>query len=292
MLFRSDIIRKTTVEKGLDPRDFVLFAFGGAGPVPAGVFARELGVRHVVIPLNRIASTWCAFGAATADILHIHEQVDIQTSPFDPQRLQTSLLELIKKAEQQMKSDGIGAHRRRYQCSVDMRHRGQINEVEVSWPFELTTAAKGSRMFNREAIESLIDAFYNRYETIYGKGSSYKDARLEIVSFRVRAMADTQRPDLPRSKPVGKAAPKSALTGVRSVYFDERSKSLDTSIYNGAALKAGNYLAGPCIIETTDTTIVVRPGQSLSVDGWGNFELHLDDGAGQASPKHRATKSV
>jgi len=288
----ADIIRKTTVEKGLDPRDFVLFAFGGAGPVHAGVFARELGVRHVVIPLNRIASTWCAFGAATADILHIHEQVDIQTSPFDPKRLQRSLLALIKKAEQQMQTDGIAATRRRYQCSVDMRHRGQINEVEVPWPIERKTAAKGSKMINPEVIESLIEAFYNRYETIYGKGSSYKDARLEIVSFRVRAMADTQRPDLPRSKPVGKAAPKSARTGMRSVYFDERSKSLDTTIYNGAALKAGNHLAGPCIIETTDTTIVVRPGQSLRVDGWSNFELHLDAVAGQASERNKAPKGV
>ncbi|MFY7987193.1 MAG: hydantoinase/oxoprolinase family protein, partial [Burkholderiaceae bacterium] len=288
----ADIIRKTTVEKGLDPRDFVLFAFGGAGPVHAGVFARELGVRHVVIPLNRIASTWCAFGAATADVLHIHEQVDIQTSPFDPQRLQRSLRELIKKAEHQMKSDGIDAARRRYQCSVDMRHRGQINEVEVPWPIELTTAAKGSKIIGREVIELLNEAFYNRYETIYGKGSSYKDARLEIVSFRVRAMADTQRPDLPRSTPVGKAPPKSARTGMRSVYFDERSKSLETSIYNGAALKAGNHLAGPCIIETTDTTIVVRPDQSLSVDGWGNFELHLDAVTSQNSPRKKAAKGV
>jgi len=191
-----------------------------------------------------------------------------------------------------MQTDGIASTRRRYQCSVDMRHRGQINEVEVPLPIELKTAAKGSKMINPEVIESLIEAFYNRYETIYGKGSSYKDARLEIVSFRVRAMADTQRPDLPRSKPVGKAAPKSARTGMRSVYFDERSKSLDTTIYNGAALKAGNHLAGPCIIETTDTTIVVRPGQSLRVDGWSNFELHLDAVAGQASERNKAPKGV
>src|SRR5207249_289798 len=79
----ADIIRKMTVEKGFDPRDFVLFAFGGAGPAHAGVFAYELGVQRVVIPQKEIASTWCAFGAASADILHVHEQVDIQASPFD-----------------------------------------------------------------------------------------------------------------------------------------------------------------------------------------------------------------
>ena len=79
----ADIIRKMTVGKGFDPRDFVLFAFGGAGPVHAGVFARELGVAKVVIPQRETASVWCAFGAASADVLHIHEAVDIQASPFD-----------------------------------------------------------------------------------------------------------------------------------------------------------------------------------------------------------------
>src|SRR5258706_516024 len=87
----ADIIRKTTVEKGFDPRDFVLFAFGGAGPAHAGVFARELGVQKVIVPQKEIASTWCAFGAASADILHVYEQVDIQASPFDAARVNASL---------------------------------------------------------------------------------------------------------------------------------------------------------------------------------------------------------
>jgi len=277
----ADIIRKTTVEKGLDPRDFVLFAFGGAGPVHAGVFARELGVQHVVIPLNRIASTWCAFGAATADILHIHEQVDIQTSPFDVKRIQQSIRALMKRASKHMDDDGIPAGRRRYQCSIDMRHRGQINEVEVPWPAEFEAQLSASKAFAHSAIDALVENFYKRYETIYGKGSSYRDARLEMVSFRVRAMADTQRPELPRSKLGAKAAAKKALTGTRSVYFDEQSNNIETPIYNGAVLRAGNHLNGPCIVETTDTTIVVRPGQSLKVDAWGNFELHF--APGQAS---------
>jgi len=288
----ADIIRKTTVEKGLDPRDFVLFAFGGAGPVHAGVFARELGVSHVVIPLNRIASTWCAFGAATADILHIHEQVDIQTSPFDPRRVQLSIVELIKKAEQQMKADGIDQTRRRYQCSVDMRHRGQINEVEVSWPSDLMISRKSKNKIAQEAIDVLVESFYKRYESIYGKGSSYRDARLEMVSFRVRAMADTQRPDLPRLKAAGKAATKSSLTGTRPVYFDEQSACIETRVYNGSSLRTGNHLLGPCIVETTDTTIVVRPGQSLKVDAWGNFALYFDATNSVVPSKNQTSKRV
>src|SRR5438046_7376082 len=121
----ADIIRKTTVEKGFDPRDFVLFAFGGAGPAHAGVFAYELGVQKVVIPQKEIASTWCAFGAASADILHVYEQVDIQPSPFDATRCNGALDTLEKKANEQMDHGGIAKPRRRVQFSLDMRHRGQ-----------------------------------------------------------------------------------------------------------------------------------------------------------------------
>src|SRR5262249_4783705 len=130
----SDIIRKMTIEKGFDPRDFVLFAFGGAGPAHAGVFAYELGVKKVIIPQKDIASSWCAFGAASADILHVYEQVDIQASPFDAARVNRALDALERKANAQMEHDGIAVRRRQFQFSLDMRHRGQINEVEVALP--------------------------------------------------------------------------------------------------------------------------------------------------------------
>src|SRR5213078_896271 len=85
----ADIIRKVTVEKGHDPRDFVLFAFGGAGPAHAGVFARELGVRKVIVPQRKAASTWCAFGAAAADVLHIFEHTEIMSTPVPATRINT-----------------------------------------------------------------------------------------------------------------------------------------------------------------------------------------------------------
>src|SRR5258707_458767 len=83
----ADIIRKVTVEKGFDPRDFVLFAFGGAGPAHAGVFARELGVRKVIVPQRKAASTWCAFGAAAADVPHIFEHTELLATPGPAKRV-------------------------------------------------------------------------------------------------------------------------------------------------------------------------------------------------------------
>ena len=133
----ADVIRKVTVEKGYDPRDFVLFAFGGAGPAHAGVFARELGVRKVVVPQRKAASTWCAFGAAAADVLHIFEHSEIM-----PRRCRrsgsTSVLESSAEQGSQLhgKREGIAAGRQRFEFSLDVRHKGQINEVEVLLPWD------------------------------------------------------------------------------------------------------------------------------------------------------------
>src|SRR4029077_1976982 len=103
----ADVIRKVTVEKGHDPRDFVLFAFGGAGPAHAGVFARELGVRKVIVPQRKAASTWCAFGAAAADVLHIFEHTEIMPSPVPAKRINEVLNSLQAQAEQRMAEEGI-----------------------------------------------------------------------------------------------------------------------------------------------------------------------------------------
>jgi N-methylhydantoinase A len=260
----ADIIRKMTVEKGFDPRDFVLFAFGGAGPAHAGVFARELGVQKVVIPQKRIASTWCAFGAAAADILHVYEQVDIQTSPYEPARVNAALDSLERRANAQMDKDGITGNRRHFQFSLDMRHRGQINEVEVALPEKRV----------RDALwEPLRKRFYARYEQLYGHGSSYADARLEIVTLRLRATAATPRPKLSATTKMSARIDTKALCGKRSVYWADLKKSVATPIYDGALLVPGNAIKGPAVIETTDTTVVVHPRRSLRVDAFGNFEI-------------------
>ena len=268
----ADIIRKTTVEKGFDPRDFTVFAFGGAGPVHAGVFSRELGVQRVLIPLNRIASTWCAFGAATADMLHVHEQVDIQSSPFNLAHVNKILLKLGQNASKQMKQDGVNSSKIHLSFSIDMRHRGQINEVEVELP---PFSERVKPQLTKAGLEQLNQLFYARYEAIYGKGSSYGNARLEMVTFRVRARSATQELELKRSPRKRQTKPSVALSGHRQVYWSDLSKSIKTPIYNGALLSNGLLVDGPAVVETTDTNIVVQPKQQLRVDALGNFELHF-----------------
>src|SRR5206468_7048542 len=241
----ADIIRKTTVGKGFDPRDFVLFAFGGAGPAHAGVFARELGVQKVIVPQKEIASTWCAFGAASADILHVYEQVDIQASPFDAGRVNASLEALEIRANEQMDRDGIAGPRRHYQFSLDMRHKGQINEVEVMLPEKRVRTSLWGRLHQR---------FDARYDQLDGSGSSYGEARLEIVTLRLRATAATPRPKLSKAKRLSAKIDSKAGRGKRDIYWADLKKTTRTAIYDGARLVPGNRVIGPAVVETTDTT--------------------------------------
>ena len=262
----SDIIRKTTVEKGFDPRDFVLFAFGGAGPAHAGVFAHELGVQKVIVPQKRIAACWCAFGAASADILHVHEQVDIQASPFDAGRVNRVLEMLAQKAHAQMDRDGIARPRRRFHFSLDMRHRGQIHEVEVPLPEKRL----------RSGFEDMLRSrFAARYEQLYGRGSSYHEARREIVTLRLRASAATPRPEAPKAARASSRLAAKAGLGKRDVHWTDFGRAVATPIYDGAQLRYGNRIAGPAIVETPETTVAVHPKRTLVVDAFGNFELRF-----------------
>ncbi|HZT61852.1 MAG TPA: hydantoinase/oxoprolinase family protein [Burkholderiales bacterium] len=257
----ADVIRKVTVEKGFDPRDFILFAFGGAGPAHAGVFAAELGVRKVVVPQGKAASTWCAFGAAAADVLHIFEHTEIMPTPVAAARVNRNLDSLEKQAKALMASEGIAAARQRFEFSLDVRHKGQINEVELLLPWRRVEA-------NYEP--SLRRIFVERYEKLYGRGSALAGAQLEIVVCRLRARALTPRPKLVKAKNGSKRIPREALRKPRPIQWEKVRK---TPVYDGEKLAVGNRVKGPAIVETSDTTVVVHPGRTLSVDALGNFEI-------------------
>ena len=276
----ADLIHKATIQKGFDPRDFVVFAFGGAGPAHAGVFATELGVSKVVIPQRATASVWCAFGAASVDLLHIYERVDIMTSPFDLERVNALLASLRGQAQAQLLADGLPPERHRFRYALDMRHKGQIHEVEVGLD-EMPVA--------KHALDRLPERFTALYERLYGSGSSLAGARLEIVTGRCRASAATPKPSFPRHEALTSEIPPDARLGGRSVYWPRIAGAaaaaragvstgglpgrVETPIYDGHRLVPGNALEGPAVVELDTTTVVVHPGQTLGMDPYGNFEL-------------------
>ena len=264
----ADLIRRMTIQKGFDPRDFILFAFGGAGPMHAGVFAFELGVQKVVVPQGNIASTWCGFGAASANVLHIVEQVEIMVSPFDPEMINHRFRSLRDRVHQQLEEEGFPRTDQTIQFSLDMRHKGQINEVEV--------AIKSESLVSDD-VTALQEQFFENYELIYGKGASLPWARLEAVTFRVRASAETLKPDVRRSENLTSTISADALGSERPVYWSEPAESIITATYIGEYLRPGNQISGPAVIETSNTTVVVHPGRTVTVDAFGNFEITLTD---------------
>lgn len=260
----ADLIRKVTVQKGLDPRDFVVFAFGGAGPVHMGVAARELGVGKVIVPQGDTAAVWCAFGAASADILHVNEQVNIMSSPFDLERVNAILDELRARGRKYLLDDGVEADRHQLRFSIDMRHRGQINEVEVNLD---------GGVLDENGLEALRERFVGRYERLYGRGASLLGARLEIVTLRCRASAVSRKPKLVRARELVPDIAADAKTGRRDIYWAEWKRIESTPIFDGYKLRPGNAIEGPCVVETMTTSMVVHPGQRIAVDALGNFVI-------------------
>ena len=258
----ADLIRRATVEKGHDPRDFVLLAFGGAGPVHAGVFAREVGVRQVLVPQRRSASVWCAFGAATADLLHVIERALLLPEPFDLAALNDALDTLAQHGAEQLAREGAAASE--LALSIDLRHRGQINELEVAMDGPVLDAA---------TLAALRTRFFDQYEAQYGRGSAMPQTRLEVVNLRCRARSATPKPELAATDTSG--APPPMPSGQRSVYWSDQRQRLDSPVFDGEALRPGQQVSGPALVDTRDTTVVLHPGQQLVVDRFGNFELDV-----------------
>jgi N-methylhydantoinase A len=262
----ADLIRKATVQKGYDPRDCVVFAYGGAGPVHAGVYARELGAQSVVVPLGGLCSLWSALGAASADLLHIYEAVDIQPSPFDPARVMQRFVELEARGRAQLRADGVDPAQGRLARSADVRYKGQINEVEVPVP---------PGPLDGPALAQLVTDFHRRYETVYGQGAGFHEARVEVVTYRVRASALSAKPRIVAAREGERAPSAPARAGTRPVYWSEGGDFEPTPIFWGERLEAGNVVAGPAIVQVPDTTIVVHPFQTARVDPYGNVLIEL-----------------
>src|SRR5256714_1166508 len=205
-----------------------------------------------------------AFGAAAADVLHIFEHTEIMPTPVPAKRINDALATLEKNARALMAAEGIGTERHRFEFSLDVRHKGQINEVEITLPWpRVPTEYEGQ----------LRKLFVARYQQLYGRGSALVGAQLEIVVCRLRARALTPQPKPVRAKKRTSRIPRGALRAKRDIFWPDLARRRATPVYDGERLANGNKIAGPAIVETADTTVVVQPGTRLRVDELGNFEL-------------------
>ena len=258
----SDLVRNVTVERGLDPRDFTLHSFGGSGGLFAGAFARELGIRQVVIPFT--ASVNCAFGMVAADVLHNYAVVRSLPAPVTAQAINEVLAPLQAQALQQLEQEGFGADAIDLQWSVDLRYRRQVHQV--------ATLVRGGFPISDESAAALLEDFERLYEQRYGKGSAFRAAGIELVTFRLQARGLMGRPDSPVESLATEDA-SAARVGRRAMFVEGQERLQAADVFDFSLLVPGNRLVGPAVVHSPITTIVVPSQQSARMDGRRNLIL-------------------
>jgi N-methylhydantoinase A len=264
----GDLLRKTIVEAGHDPRDFVLYAFGGAGPAHCARYAAEVGVTEVVVPLGPVASAFSAFGLASSDIVLAAEVSDPVIVPFDPARAEQNFTDLEKLVRDGLDRQGVRFETIRLHREIDMRYTLQLAEV---------TAPVTGGPLDAAAIEAAAAAFEQRYAALYGADTGFREAGIQAITFRVRGTGVLPfSPALPEITAASSPDPAAAQTGSRPVCLDAAVGFTGTPVYDYRQLRAGHLLTGPAIVEVPTTTVVIPGGTTAAVDALGNLTIRPD----------------
>lgn len=256
----TDLIREITVERGLDPRDFVLHAFGGTCGMLAAAFGEELSVRRVVIPYT--ASVNCAFGLVSADIAHEYSVTRTLPAATPAATLNALFADMETRARAQLEAEGVPPERMRMEWSADLRYTRQVHEV--------TTPVSAATPLTEDGVRRLVDDFEALYERKYGKGSAYREAGIEMTMFRLTARGLMPRPRLPET-PEGAPDATPALMGTRPIFDGASGGMVPGRIYDFTRLQPGMELSGPAVIHTPITTIALHTGHHARMDRWRNI---------------------
>ncbi len=259
-------IRVVSVEKGYDPRDFALVAFGGAGPVHAVEMALELGMRTVIAPPRPGITS--AIGMLRANVRHDYVGTHLtNTGKADVGLLNRVVLEMSTQATEQLTKEGFGKDRMLFELSADLRYAGQA--------YELNVPVANSR-FDKTALGSAVEEFHNVHQRSYGY--CRRQDVVELVNIRLVAWGRLPGIAGSYSAPPAEEDP---LLGKRSVFLN--AKWLEADIYRRECMEAGATLTGPAVIEQLDATTLVFPGQKAVLDSHGNLVIGLDTvGNGEA----------
>lgn len=254
-------LKVVSIEKGYDPREFSLVAFGGAGPLHAGALAALLGTPSVIVPPH--PGLLCALGLLASDVTYDYARTCLQRAPdYDVARMQALLRELEATAHEDFDREGVAPAQRHTTRLADLRYHRQGFELTVELPDAPLDAA---------SVRAAIESFHAMHEQLYTFAD--RAAAVEFVTLRLRAVGSMPRIALAELAAVAADTP-APVAGERAVYF-AHSGFVPTPIYRREALLAGHHIAGPAIIEQLDTTTVIFPGQAAQVDRHGNLIVRL-----------------
>jgi N-methylhydantoinase A len=248
----AKVLRIVSVERGHDPRDFTLVAFGGGGPLHACAVASDVGIARILVPAH--PGVFSAYGLLAADVRST--AVRSLVAPADAaawERARILADALAHDGDVALAQQGVPPERRTFVRELDLRYAGQSTELTVSEPRTLADA---------------IARFHARHERRYGFAA--REDRIEIVTVRVVAIGRTEKPRLvARPVPSVQSPPESAIAERRVAY--DGTTFVSTPVYARAALQPGHAFAGPAVVEQIDATTYVAPGWRASIDGFDDI---------------------
>jgi N-methylhydantoinase A len=257
----SYAVKGVTTERGLDAGDFVLVAYGGAGPLHAVDVAREIGIRNVIIPVAPGVFSACGmlFSDLRYDYVRTH-LMQLADATFD--EIEAVFKEPEQNGREAIAATSVTPHQIIVKRAFDMRYVGQEHPVTVELPM---------RIFQRQDRAAIKRHFDNDHMQRYGTSAPNENA--EIVSLRVTVAGLMKKPQLDKIGKGNSAPPKSAFSDRRKVWFNTRFH--DTPTYRRAQLLSGNRIIGPALIEEHASTTVLMPGDRMMVDSYGNLIIRV-----------------
>ncbi|MXN45660.1 hydantoinase/oxoprolinase family protein [Shinella kummerowiae] len=253
-------IRRVSVERGYDPRDFVLVGAGGATAAHITALAREMGIDTIIMP--KLASGLCAFGQIISDVKYNY----MAPAPLRLdnaaayERIDGLFREIEAKGVVHLEADGFTPDAIDIKRSIDMRYVGQVHECTVDI---------GTFPINETTIEKVKDAFHTRHEELYTYAERHSVVEVVNLESTIYGLIEKVRP--PKLAAGGSA--EDALKGHRDAIFAQSGTATSTPIYDGAKFGAGARIHGPAIIEEVTTTIVIEPGWTSVLHESGSYLL-------------------
>ena len=259
----TNAVRRITVERGYDPRDFALVAFGGAGPLHAVALAQELSIPKVIVPLS--PGVCSAFGVSQVDVKHDFISPIIEkTEALEPERFNKTWSELEDRAIHILKEEGIPESAIELTRIVDMKYFPQTQYISI--PIERKT-------YSREDIDQLVTLFTDRHQHEFGYTVPLEFVTVEVGNARITAVGNLPRTELKRYPERGEAS--AALKGSRPVYFKEAGGFVDTQVFLRDRFASGASFEGPAIVEQMDSTTVIPPSTRATVDDYLNLIIEV-----------------
>jgi len=256
----TSAIREISIQRGHDPRDFTLIAFGGAGPMHAVALAEEIGLPRVLVP--RHPGNFSALGLLASDIKHD----DVRTR-VGPLRERASLIEdlfaeMEARARRQLALEGFGPEAQRLHRSLDLRYRGQAFELNIS---------AGTALVEAPGLAAIEDAFHREHRSVYGHDN--RAATIELVNARLTAYGLVPKPAADR---YGSSTTSldDARVERRPIWFG--GAPVDCPVWERERLPERARLAGPAIVEEFGATTVLPPGWTGELDEHGNLRLERE----------------